>query len=342
MALLDSVHRWAGLIAGAYVLIVSVTGATLVFRIDLQRALHPQLFTAAEGAVADPVTIMESVARSYPGHRLSGVDAPTTTRPTYLAYVTSAGEFRTVLIDPVTSKVLGELPDRSIIRSLQDLHFDLLSGRTGRIVNGAGAIAIVVLAVTGVLAWWRRRRGWRRWRSAREFHRVAGVTSAAFILMWAITGAYFAFPSAFRAAIGVVSPLGVNRTPQSMPRTDVALPSWRQVIESATGHHRRGHVARVVLPFGERGSWLVMFTENQPTPAYTTLDSVYLYQYSAAVIVTGTERVSAGDRLVRSVAPLHVGSFGGAPIRLAWFIFGLAPAVLSVTGAISWLRRGRS
>ena len=72
--------------------VISVTGAALVFRIDLQRAAHPHLFTPrAEGPLADPVTIMESVSRAYPDQRLSGVDAPTTGRPTYLAYVTTRG-----------------------------------------------------------------------------------------------------------------------------------------------------------------------------------------------------------------------------------------------------------
>ena len=108
----------------------TTTGAALVFRIDLQRAAHPRLFTPRErGPLADPVTVMESVSRAYPGHRLSGVDAPTTGRPTYLAYVTTASSFTTVLIDPVSAQVLGELPERSWIRTLQDLHYDLLGGR---------------------------------------------------------------------------------------------------------------------------------------------------------------------------------------------------------------------
>ena len=39
------IHMWLGLLAGLYVLLISITGAALVFRIDLQRALHPDLFT---------------------------------------------------------------------------------------------------------------------------------------------------------------------------------------------------------------------------------------------------------------------------------------------------------
>ena len=82
-------HLWLGVLTGLYVVIVSVSGAALVFRIDMQRALHPHLFTArAPGPLAEPVAVMASVSRAYPNHQLSGVEVPTTSRPTYLAYVT--------------------------------------------------------------------------------------------------------------------------------------------------------------------------------------------------------------------------------------------------------------
>jgi len=80
---LFQVHLWLGVITGLYIFIVCVTGAALVFRIDMQRALNPDLFTpTASGPAADPVAIMESVTKAYPNERLSGIDAPSTERPT--------------------------------------------------------------------------------------------------------------------------------------------------------------------------------------------------------------------------------------------------------------------
>ena len=345
------VHLWVGLIAGVYVVVISVTGAALVFRIDFQRAAHPHLFTPrAEGPLADPVTIMESVSRAYPDQRLSGVDAPTTARPTYLAYVTTPGSFTTVLIDPVSAVVLGELPDRSWIRSLQDLHYDLLGGRTGRMINGAGAVAILVMGVTGVVIWWPGRRTWRRaltidvtrrgHRLWWETHRAIGIWSLVFILMWAITGLYFAFPSNARSLIALVSPLTPNRTPASAEAGAGATPpSWREMIATAQREHPGGHIARVVLPFGERGSFLVMFADRRPTPAGAALVSVHLDRFSGARLRTDVTPATLGDTLVRWMAPAHVGSFGGLPIRIIWLVFGLMPAVLFGTGVVVWWTR---
>lgn len=332
-------------------LVISVTGAALVFRIDLQRAMHPHLFTPrTAGPLADPVTIMESVSRAYPGQRLSGVDAPTTARPTYLAYVTTPQQFTTVLIEPVSAEVLGELPERSMVRALQDLHYDLLAGRTGRIFNGAGAAAIVVMCATGAVIWWPGRKKWRRalvidvtrrgHRLLWEAHRAIGIWSLVLILMWAVTGFYFAFPAASRSLIASVSPLTPNRAPASSASSaGRAAPSWREMIAMARREHPGGHIARVVLPFGERGAFLVMFADRSPTPAGAELESVFLDRLSGARLPTDVTHPTFGDRLVRWIAPAHVGNFGGPIIRVLWFVFGLMPAVLFGTGLLMWVNR---
>jgi uncharacterized iron-regulated membrane protein len=39
--------------------------------------------------------------------------------------------------------------------------------------------------------------------------------------------------------------------------------------------------------------------------------------------------------------PLHVGSFGGAAMRVAYLLFGLAPLILAATGLYWWWSRRR-
>jgi uncharacterized iron-regulated membrane protein len=343
------------------VVAVCVTGAALVFRIDMQRALDPHLFTpSAAGPLADPVAIMGSVARAYPQHKLSGVDAPTTVRPTYLAYVTSGSEFRTVLIDPVSTAVLGELPERRAIRILQDLHYNLLGGRTGRTINGIGAFAILALCATGLVIWWPGVRAWRRgftvdftrdgppslklWRTSRrvlwELHRAVGIWSVAFIALTAITGLSFAFPAGFRAAVNRVSPITASQSPRSGVRVEGAdVPSWSQMIDRARSHAAGRPVARVVLPFGDRGAFLVMFADRSPTPAGSALTPVYLDQFTGERLAVPAATPTWGDAVMSRVTPLHVGGVGGQAGRIAWFVLGLSPAVLFVTGLLVWWKR---
>jgi uncharacterized iron-regulated membrane protein len=347
------VHLWTGILTGLYILVVSTTGAALVFRIDLQRAQHPHLFTPrASGPTAPAATILERIRDAYPGDRLSGIDAPTTTRPTYLAYVVRGQQFRTILADPVTGTVLGELPEQSFVRTIQDLHFDLLGGRTGRVVNGLGAVALLLMCVTGAVIWWQGLQNWRRgltidlrrsWKRVNwDLHSAVGVWTLALIATWAVTGIYFAFPAAFRNTVNWASPISVARAPQSDPSgKGLQPPSWRAMLEIASRRAPGRAVARVVLPPSDRGAFLVQFSDVTPTPAGSPdLTSVYLDQFTGAVLKAPTPGArTAGDVIMAWVAPLHVGNFGGSGIRVAWAILGLAPALMFVTGFIMWWTR---
>jgi uncharacterized iron-regulated membrane protein len=346
------IHRWIGIAAGLYVLVVCVTGAALVFRIDLQKAEYPHLFTpSAVGPLAEPIAIMNSVQAAFPDGRLSGIEAPTTVRPTYLAYVSKGSDFLTVLVDPVSARVLGLLPDRSWVRTLQDLHFDLLAGRTGRLVNGAGALLLLTMCVTGLVIWWPGVARWRRsltidvrrsWkRITWDLHSAVGIWTVAFTAMFAVTGAHFTFGRQIRAMVNWLSPLSTVSTPTSEVAGHVGeAPTWTALLETARARVPGQHVARVVTPFNESAAFLVMFSRQSPTPVGSAeLTSVYLDRYTGAVLGAPPHGPrSAGDAVMAWMPSLHVGNFGGTGVRIAWVALGLAPPLLVVTGAVMFFQ----
>lgn len=335
------IHLWLGVVAGLYILIISLTGAALVFRIDIQRALHPDLFTPTTGTRAHPAAILDAVAAAYPDHQISFIDAPTTGRPVYLAYPFKENVYRAVLVDPVTTRVLGEVPERSFARTLQRLHFDLLGGRTGRRINGIGAFVILALCVTGVLLWWQSRSNWNRltW----QVHRAIGISTLAFIVLMAVTGLSFTFPSSFRSAVTSLSPTTVVRAPLSDPAgVTASSPTWRELIDRARLRAPGQHVAQVFIPATETAAFRVTFSRVAPTPmGVPALTDVYLDRYTGEALPDPPRPpATAGDLVMRWVAPLHVGSFGGLPIKVAWLVLGLAPPTLFVTGFVIWWTKG--
>jgi uncharacterized iron-regulated membrane protein len=281
------------------------------------------------------------------------VDAPTTTRPTYLAYAATGDRFQTLLLDPVTAELLGEMPEQSFVRKLQDLHFDLLAGSTGRLVNGVGAIFLLAMCLTGLVIWWPGRSNWtrsltvdvrRQWKRVNwDLHSAVGFWTVAFITMWAATGIYFVFPTPFRLAVNRISPLTQVQTPQSDPKRASAQskPSWRDLIDEARRRVPGEHIARVVPPFSETSPFLVMFSRVEPTPSGgADLTSVYLDQYTgSALTVPPLTHRSFGDIVMAWAAPLHVGNFAGNGVRVVWLFLGLAPPVLFMTGFIMWWTR---
>ena len=66
-------------------------------------------------------------------------------------------------IDPATGKALGSADPNPVQRFLTNLHRSLFLDDSGRIVMAVGALAMLVLALSGIMLVARRTGGWRRW-----------------------------------------------------------------------------------------------------------------------------------------------------------------------------------
>jgi uncharacterized iron-regulated membrane protein len=172
-----------------------------------------------------------------------------------------------------------------------------------------------------------------------ELHGATGIWTGALIATWAISGIYFAFPSEFRGTVNRLSPLTTLQAPVSTGTPGRARRTWRDLIDRAQQQVPGHHVAQVVLPADDRAAFRVMFSRERPTPVgLPALTAVYLDQHTGAILPTPIETPrTLGDVIMRWVAPLHVGNFGGMPIKIAWAVVGLAPPALFVTGFIMWL-----
>jgi uncharacterized iron-regulated membrane protein len=108
-------------------------------------------------------------------------------------------------------------PAIRLVSKLIDLHDNLLAGPTGRLVNGLGAFALLGLAVTGLVVWWPGIKTWRRsvgvrrgvgWkRLTWDLHSAIGFWSVAFLLVFAVSGAYLGIPDPLQNLADRLEPL---------------------------------------------------------------------------------------------------------------------------------------
>ena len=256
-------------------------------------------------------------------------------------------QFVTLLVDPVSAEILGELPDQSIIRTVQELHFNLLGGRTGRTVNGVGALCVLVLSASGVVIWWPRSGNWEQaftidvrqnWtRVTRQLHGILGIVVAAPLAVWAVTGLSFTFPQPFRSVVAAVSPLTVRRAPVSITSAAGPVLSVGEIVEQAQRHAPGQYVARVIAPATERAAFQVWLSDRRPTPIGVELASIALDPRTGELLAdTRLTPRSIGDTILVWMVPLHVGLFAGTAAKILWFVLGLAPPLLFLTGLIMW------
>ena len=214
------VHLWSGIGLGLYVLLVSVTGSILVYRNELFRAATPNpIIVAQAGTRLTEEQLKGAAARQYPGYAVFSVGR--VERPDQAVGISLRrdAELKSRLFDPYTGADLGDSVPLGIkvVSKLLELHDDLLAGKTGRAVNGAGALLLAVIALTGIVVWWPGIKTWRRgltlhknvgWqRFTWDLHKMVGFWTLGFILLFAVSGAYLGNPELFQDLADRIEPL---------------------------------------------------------------------------------------------------------------------------------------
>jgi uncharacterized iron-regulated membrane protein len=221
------VHLWTGVGVGLYILVISVTGSAVVFRRELAKALLPTTLVEVTGQRMTIEELSAAAQKAYPRFDVSKVWMSSNPRAAVEIWITRGGRRRERLFNPYTGKDLGDaLPyEPRLVDWLVAFHDDLLGGRKGRLVNGVGALFLTALCMTGAIIWWpgtaRVKRslilGWTgNWRRFNwDLHSTIGFWMFLFVLMWAVSGIYLAFPAPFGNLVDWLQPFDPeSRTPR--------------------------------------------------------------------------------------------------------------------------------
>ena len=222
---LFQVHLWSGISLSLYIIVICVTGSAIVFRRELDKALCPTVLTVQ--AQSHRLTEAELKARAhaaYPRFALSEIEIRPARAPNAPVEVLLSREGNRLerLFDPYTGANLAPAVacEPGFVTALASFHADLGGGRAGLRVNGLAALAVILICLTGAIVWWPGTKNWWRgmtvrrhvaWhRLIRDLHGAMGFWLVLFVLGWALTGIYFAFPEPFNSLSDAFAAVGVS------------------------------------------------------------------------------------------------------------------------------------
>jgi uncharacterized iron-regulated membrane protein len=353
------IHLWIGLILTLYLIVISVTGSILVFREELEglAGLNPWRGIQASGPYADPVQVIANVRTAFPEAQMISLSAPTKSRPVYIAVLQSRGGAGSIALHPITGQVLGRLPRRlpphwAWLGVVRNLHETLLSGVTGRQVNGVLAGFLLLVNLTGVIIWWPGLRVWTRaltvdfartWRRVNfDLHRAVGFWTLAIVSFWGISGVYFGWSGEARTLVDRISPL-VSAVPPAVrvePKRAGAQPDLHAMLAQAASLDPGTTLREIAFPSGRRAP-LEISMQRAGTRGAEFAHTLYFDPYDGKCLAIWRYGVnqSLGDWLVWLQIPLHFGTFWGLGLKIVWAALSLSIPLLCVTGALMYWNR---
>jgi uncharacterized iron-regulated membrane protein len=330
---LFQIHLWTGIGAGLYMAIIGLTGSVLIFRPELLKNLQrgPRIVTVTDHRWSN-TALTAAAMQQFPDYKVSNIwDNPRKPEEAVEIWLDRAGAKTTkqVEFDQYTGKYLGSRQPFSValVTWTLDLHVNLLTGGTGKIVNGWGGACLALLAMTGIIIWWPGISSWKRsltiplhadWKAFNwNLHSAVGFWLFLLMLMFGITGAYLVFQMPFQRAINAVAPLKYfSQDPVDDEEEDVAPPPQAQA-PAAGGGASDGQAAGSVRVF--------TFNNNGGIPGRRR-----------------GPRYSTGDLIIVWMGRLHYGRSFGEWMKWAYVGLGLVPPLLFITGFIMWWNRSLS
>ena len=350
-------HLWIGLLLSLYILVIGVTGSLLVFRQELAARGLPAEWRALRTTTpvtASVVVAHLNAARANP--RIVSLTAPSQHNPLFIATLGAtpgARERISVACDPRSGDVLGPMPPPPAwLAFVRRLHETLLIGGSGRVWNGVGGAALLVLIATGLVNWWPGLRTWRRalqvdfrlgWRRVNfDLHRATGFWATALLSCWALTGIYFAWPQELTRMVTSWSPVVSSRPPavSVQPTAVASAPDLDDLVARALALDPGTTWAGLQFPYGRTAPLQVILRRNAGD-GRPYEDTVYFDPYTGAHLTTWRYGVnqSAADWFLWLQVPVHFGTSWGLALKILWAIAGLALPLLALTGLVMYWNR---
>ena len=342
-----SLHSCAGIVTGLLLFVVCFSGAVVVFKNEIDLWANPQL--AKLPHAAQPLsfdTLAAAVQAAYPGAGIDYLVLPDEVNPAHFAFLhlpdRPAQERMKVAVRSDTGAVVGPV-ESELGQFLRMLHVFLFFGP--RWIVGFLGVAMLVLIATGfvlhrkVLA----ELFTQRWdRSLRlllsDMHKLLGIWGLAFHVLIAFTGAWMGLSPVVQGAAALWNPDSppparkVVAAAAAMQPLDTLRQAAVQAIPglrpAAVVLQRWGHAdARMLVRGGLQG--------HLASTAQVTLDG------ATGRVVKVLDPRDAGllQTLDGLMEPLHFGGFGGLLLKWLYFLLGLTPAVLSLSGTLIWIDR---
>ncbi len=355
------VHRWVGAVLALYMLVISLSGVSLVFHDELSEWACPSPAVKVLSTKISFAKIIESSEAAYPGYKVTGLIVPDEeSQPTDVFALKGDNERINCQVDPYSGTVLGLKSKNAFLETLRDLHFNLFAGKTGRMVNGAGGLLLAVLSLTGVVVWWR---GVAKWlngfkmsfrgsmkRVNWSIHSALGIWALPFLMLQATSAFYFGFPNFFEQNLNAIAPVS-NQKKMKEPTTSELTSAGISSEPSYSGPRRsepdidklisiarqkagfNSAVFRIAFPDKRRNSVRIWLKNSAETNENAPTTQVFMEPKSGQVLAVSTaEAPPAGDQIITWLIKLHFGTFAGTTSKCAWIFVGLTPAILSLTG----------
>jgi len=356
-----TLHLYVGLSFGFIFVLSGLTGSLLVFYVEIDELINPELQISRESATVPKSyeELFQALRVRHP-ERLKAwrLEIPRNNQAMMMARYYKPQETEhlhfapfIVWVNPYTANVVSSrFWGQYLMTWLYDLHYTLLLDLTGKTIMACIGGVILVSLLTGVYLWWPGpgklkpalvfKGHTSRARFNFDLHKINGIYSLLFLFLLVISGILLELPDFFNPGINKLSHLFKAKTHHSISQNGNQRISLDRAVDIALQQFPKATLRWIETPVDVNGSYQIMLYQSGEPSRRFPKSTVWIDQYSGKVLdIRNPINNSSGDTFLSWLHPLHSGEIAGLSGRWLVFLLGFIPAILFVTGLIRWLQK---
>lgn len=334
------------------VLIVSITGSILVFKVEIDSLLRPHHMVIENDYSASRLsldTLMASINRQYPDYVLAGWELFDDQQRSDTAYAIKkhTDTWYKIYIDQYSGEVLSSPQTMAhyITDWLLELHYAFLLHFNGTIIGAIVGLIMLFLGVSGIILYrgfWRKLFTLRLHAAKRtlfsDIHKFIGILTSPIFILISFTGVYWNVSIILHETLehGFEEPHPAITAAYHSP--DISFEALRKNAGELISSFNTTYLA---IP-NEPEMNIAFFGEvNTTNPLLSQYASAVTYDKNTGDLVSAYDirEQSVLAKFDDSTRKLHFGYFAGIWSKVLWCLVGLAPLFLSLTGLFMYLLR---
>ncbi|MDT0583599.1 MULTISPECIES: PepSY-associated TM helix domain-containing protein [Alteromonadaceae] len=358
-------HSYLALIAMIPVLVISITGSILVFKVEIDSLLRPHHMVVNPTITDTSQTtqrlalddLMSRIQATYPDYILSGWELFGTDdnavieehgrSDTAYAIKKNTETWFKIYINQYTGEILSEPKhmEHYITDWLLELHYAFLLHFSGTVIGAIFGLILLFLGISGIILY---RKFWRklftlRWGSAKrilfsDVHKMVGIFSSPVLIIIAFTGVYWNISIVLHEVLEHGFEEAHPAITEPYHAETISFESLRENASMQIDSFRATYLA---IP-NEPKMDITFFGEvDTPNPLISQYASMVTYHHKTGDLVMASDIRDTGflRKFDDSTRKLHFGYFAGIWSKIVWCIIGISPVILMITGLIMYLIR---
>ena len=334
------IHKWCGLLAGLFILLMGISGSILVFRNQIQALEQHEVWTVENSLPVSIDKAYDFITAKYPNHEVRLTRFSDKPQESLTFSVRKLNSSYLVISHPSSGQILKIMDSgKTIIGWTLDLHSSFHSGYVGKLLVLIIGLLFLTSLISGLIIYRRallntllfrvRFSNRNKKTITSSLHRYVGVWALLLNILLVITGILITFDSLEHG----------NKHIYNLTRLNFSID---KSLKASFHQYPDFHPSYIRFPIDNKPLIINGTVDNEPFYWTQYFNRISINSLTGSISpLELTSKSGTKNKIASIVGVIHLVEFENFFIKLLFCLIGLSAPILTITGFIIYILKNK-